>query len=77
MLAGALMISGGRHGKRGDERSSARHTGLQIEDHLPQPIDLASFDDLERFKSPECLVRRIEPGRNGISCDDIGKSRTK
>ena len=71
------MISGGRHGKRGAGRPSACHTRLQIEDHLPQPIDLAALDDLERFESPECLVRRIEPGRNGFGRDDLGKSFAK
>jgi hypothetical protein len=56
---------------------SAHDTGLQVEDHIPQAIDLAPLNHLEGFEAVEGIVRGIKPTGDGIRRHDFGESVTE
>src|SRR5438552_2346883 len=53
---------------------SARDARLQIEDHIPKPVDLPPLNDLKGLEAVERLVRSIEPSRDGVRRHDFGKA---
>src|SRR3954467_12134830 len=66
---------GERSGTAGNlEGPSTRYPGLQIEDHVPQAVDLPAFDDLERLEAAERFVRRVQPRRDHLGRHDLGEA---
>src|SRR5262249_3825529 len=61
------------HAEGTGEEVPARHAGLQVEDHIPEPVDLAGLDDFERLQAAEGLVRCVESPRDGIRGNDLGR----
>ena len=37
------------------------HAAAELEDHVPQPIDLTPFDHLQRLEPIEGVIRFLEP----------------
>src|SRR5688572_1533826 len=44
--------------------SSTGHARFQVENHGPEAVDFAAFDDLKRLESIQRFVRRVEPFRD-------------
>ena len=56
-----------------EAEASARDTGLEVVDHVPAAVDLGPLDDLEGLHAPERVVRCVEPVRQFLRPDELGK----
>ena len=53
--------------------ASACNPGLQVEDHVPEAVDLSTLDDLKWLEAFEGVVRRVEPDRDRVRRHDFGE----
>jgi hypothetical protein len=54
---------------------SARDPRLEVIDHFPEAVDLATFDDFEGLEPSERVIRRVEPVADFLGPDDLGELR--
>jgi hypothetical protein len=55
---------------RGRTSPSTRDARLQVVEHIPEPVDLATLDDFQGFQAVEGVVRGVEPVGDLLGADD-------
>src|SRR5205807_1747256 len=54
-------------------RLSAGDAGFEVDDHVPEPIDLAALDDLQRLETVQGGIGGVEPGGDRVGLYALGE----
>src|SRR5438309_462231 len=56
---------------------STGNTGFEVEDHIPEPIDLAALDNFKRLEALKGRIWSVEPGGNRMWIHEFGEPGLK